>query len=87
MKRIILDILLFSSVFIFPWYLTAILAFVGLFIFENFYEMLVASFVVFAMYNGGGGGVISSSLYFPLIMLILFFGVKKLKQSVILYKK
>ena len=87
MKRIILDILLFSSVFIFPWYLTAILAFVGLFIFENFYEMLVASFVVFAIYNGGGDRVISSSLYFPLIILILFFGVKKLKQSVILYKK
>lgn len=87
MKRVIFDIFLFLSVFILPWYVTLFLALIGIFIFNNFYEWLAVSIVMYALYaTPNGDRIINSKIYFPLIVSLTYIGVQALRRSIILYK-
>lgn len=87
MKRVIFDIILFISIFVFPWWITSLLLLAGLFIFDNFYEFLVASVITFSLYSVPSGRIISSPVYFPVIIFIFFIVIQSVKNNMILYQK
>lgn len=50
-RRLVADFILFFSLFIFPWYWTAVLVFVFIILFENFWEAILAGFIFDALYS------------------------------------
>jgi hypothetical protein len=86
MKRAIFDLILFVSVFITPWWVVLIMALVGMFVFENFYEFVLASVMIYALYTVPRSGFITSPLWFPFVVSIVYIFIQFLKRRIILYK-
>ena len=57
-------IILFFSAFLLPWYFTVLLALIGLFLFEDFYEIIFVGLLFDSLYG--------TSLYYTLIATVLF---------------
>jgi len=85
MKRGIFDVILFLSLFIFPWWIGAILALVGIFIFKNFYEFILSALIIYSLYFIQGNSLIASPFYFFTIIIIIYFGIQILRNRIILY--
>ena len=85
--RVVFDIVFFISIFILPWWVTLPIAFLGLFIFNNFYEFIIYNVLLFGMYSYDSDRVIASKILFPIIILSFYFIVQILKHYIILYKK
>jgi len=50
-RRILIDILLFAALFMMPFWLTALGALVCLFVFENFYEIIIVGIMLDGLYG------------------------------------
>ena len=83
-KRVFFDLLFFLSIFILPWWVMVLLAFIGIFIFKNFYEFILSSVVMYSLY------IIPSSklspFWFSLSISIIYISIQSLKHYIILYK-
>lgn len=86
MKRIIFDLALFLSLFILPWWITALFAFFGMFLFKQFYEFLVVSLIIYSIFSYPSDRVVASSLWYPLIICGIFIVIQYIKSRMILYK-
>jgi len=86
-KRIVFDLLLFLSVFIFPWWVSFILALGGIFIFRNFYEFIVISIMYYSLFANISTRLISSPIFFAVVIAIIFFVIQVLKDNLSFYKK
>lgn len=86
MKRVIFDIILFTSIFIFPWWISVLLLFLGIFVFNNFYEFIVASVIIYSLYAIPGDRIISSPIFFSSFIVILYIVIGYIKNNIILYK-
>ncbi len=86
MRRAFFDIALFLSLFILPWWITAILALIGMFLFKRFYEFLVVSIVFYSLFGYQSGRIIASPLWYPLIVCTVFMSIEYIKKNMILYK-
>jgi len=86
MKRIIFDILLFLSIFILPWWVVVILAFIGIFIYTQFYEFLGVGIIIYALYAIEGSRVIASPVWFPIFISLTYIGIQFMRRYIILYK-
>lgn len=87
MKRALFDFLLFLSVLFLPWWINTPLAFLGLFLFKNYYEYLAFSVVVFVLYRTSEVGATSSPVYFSLIVVLSYILIQFIKERLIFYKK
>lgn len=87
MKRVIFDIILFIFIFICPWWISFLYIIVGIFLFHDFYEYIVAGFIMFALYSVDNERIISSPVYFSLMVIISYAGIQFIKSHMILYKK
>ena len=87
MKRIIFDVVLFISVFVLPWWFSVFLLFIGIFIFNNFYEFIIASVIIYSLYAIPGNRIISSPIFFSSVLIILYIAIEYIKNNIILYKK
>jgi hypothetical protein len=86
-KRVIYDILLLLVIFIFPWKISIILMFIGLFAFNNFYEFIISSVIIYSLYSIPSERIISSPIFFPLIVIVVYSITQYIKSNIILYKK
>lgn len=84
MNRVIFDIFLFLSVFLLPWWVVLILSLVGIFIFDQYYESVVAMILLQVLYSGLGSRVISSTFYYPLIIIIVYYLLTVLKKFILI---
>lgn len=87
MKRIVLDICILLSIFLLPWWITLFLSAVGMFLYENFYEFIIAFLFVYAVYGFGSTGVLGSKVYLPLILFVIFIAFSFVKKQFIFYQK
>ena len=87
MKRVFFDILLFLAVLFLPWWVGVLLAVVGLFVFNNFYEYLIFGVIVFVLYSTPSNRIISSPVYYSLILTLSFVLIETIKRNIIFYKK
>jgi hypothetical protein len=86
MKRILFDIVLFLSAFIFPWWISILLLFIGIFLFKNFYEFIIDSIIIYSLYFIKEDSIISSPLFFYTTTIILFTIISLLRNNIIIYK-
>lgn len=63
-KRILIDILLFLSLFYAPWWMTAFLSLGFLLLFSNPFEVIIAGFFLDFLYGTQGGSILSSHIFF-----------------------
>lgn len=65
-KRIIFDLILLGAIFYSPWWIVAILAFIGAFVWPMYYEIIVFGVIVDVLYGvnsatfGGLAGVLTA---------------------------
>ncbi len=86
MKRAIFDILLFLSVFTMPWWISFILAFVGIFAFKQFYEFIIVWIILYSIFAIPNTRFISSPLWFSLIVGMAYVSIQYVRQYMIIYK-
>lgn len=79
--RIFLDVLLFVSVFLLPWYVTLFIAIILLFLFRA-YEIIIAGFIMDALY---GTRLYDVEFLFTLGFLALYFISQFMKKNLLLY--
>lgn len=65
-RRILLDTILMLGAFIAPPWLTLVVALIGLFSFENFYEILAVGFIVDGLY-----GIKTPVMFIPVFYTII----------------
>lgn len=87
LKRIILDIVLILSVFILPWWVTAIVALAGMFMFAGYYEFLVVAVMMHSLYGIHGTGFAASAAFFYVTALFIFVAIQLLRNNIIFYQK
>lgn len=87
MKRVIFDMVLFISIYIFPWWISLPLVFIGIFIFNNFYEFIIANVIIYSLYAIVGDRLISSPVFFSLLIISLYILIQIIRDNIILYKK
>jgi hypothetical protein len=83
MKRVVFGIFLILSLFILPWWVPFLLSILGLFYFENLYEVIVVGLGIDVLY-GVRFEVLGFNLFFTLVMLILFYLITIFKRQIIL---
>jgi hypothetical protein len=81
--RIVADILLLISVYIFPWWLFLILAIAFIFYFESYLEVLLGAFILDALYGMPIQFLFGRNIIFLLsvsvLLIISFYAKKKLR--------
>ena len=87
MKRFIFDLILFLAVFILPWWVSLFLVFIGIFIFDNFYEFILTGTMLFALYRPGSDRLLASPIIFFASIIILYLIIQLVRDNIILYKK
>lgn len=86
-KRVIFDLILFISIFIFPWWVSVLLSLIGIFIFEKFYEFIIVCTIIYVLYSSLKYGLISSPIFFSLIIIIAYILFQLIRSNIILYNK
>jgi hypothetical protein len=86
-KRVIFDIVLFVSVLIFPWWISIFMLFVGIFIFDRYYEFILFGLIIFSLYSIPTPRIISSPIFFSSIVVFLYILIQHTRSNMILYKK
>ncbi|MEK7575778.1 MAG: hypothetical protein AAB491_01690 [Patescibacteria group bacterium] len=81
-KRIFADIVLFFCVFFAPWYAAVIFAVVFVFIFRNFWEIIIAGFFLDVLYSVSGSVIQGGFGFFFFLSLILFLATEKIKKQI-----
>lgn len=85
--RIILDILLAASIFFAPIWVTLILAVTAFFLFNNFYELIIAGLLVDLMY-GAPEARYGGFLFVTFISsIVLFFILTITKKRLLIFAK
>jgi energy-coupling factor transporter transmembrane protein EcfT len=87
MKRVIFDIVLLISVFVFPWWISTFLLLIGIFLFNNFYEFIITNVIIYSLYAVKGDRWITSPIFFSMIIIILYIIIQIIRNNIILYKK
>jgi len=85
-KRIILDIVLFLSIFLVPFWLQGILALVLLFYFRNYYEFIVIFLVSDLVYSVSESRFFGIKIFSFFVSIFVFIGVQFLKTKLSYYK-
>ncbi len=70
--RIIVDIVLFISIFTAPWWLTIALAIVSLFIIHGFYEVLIIAVLLDGFHGVPGVSFFGYNLFFTTVISVAF---------------
>lgn len=79
MKRVFFVVILFLLTFIFPWWVSLTLAFLGAFYFDNFYEMVLVGFVLDTLY-GVPDYFFEFPFFFAIISLVVLWVIINLKK-------
>lgn len=79
--RTVLDILLFGSVFIFPWYITVLISLILLALFKPF-EIIAAGLLMDALY---GVSFYGTDFLFTIIFLALYLASHFMKKNLLIY--
>lgn len=71
-KRITVGIIILLSAFLLPWWLVLLISAIGLLFFDNLYEVIVAGFILDALY-GEIFNILGFSLVFVIISIVMFY--------------
>ncbi|MBI4691909.1 MAG: hypothetical protein HY773_00465 [Candidatus Terrybacteria bacterium] len=81
-KRIVCDIVLFASLFLAPWWGTAILAVVFMVLFRHYWEGVVAAVFIDTLYSIPNTKIYGRFGIFTISTIILFFILNIIKKKI-----
>lgn len=81
MKRIIFGIFLIISIFILPWWLSSFIGILGLFCYDNLYEIIIVGLLTDILY-GQKFEILGFNLFFTILMAICFYLIGKFKKQI-----
>jgi len=84
-ERIIGNILIFLSIYLFPWWLVSIFLLIGLFLFKKFYEVFFFALLIDLTYGTGALGFLSFSYTTLAFFIIVFFLIEATKKRLKFY--
>ena len=87
MKRAVFGVILFISVFTFPWWISALLLLAGMFIFKNFYEFFVANVIIYSLHAVPGERLFTSPIFYSLLIVVIYIVLQIIRDNIIFYKK
>lgn len=87
MRRVIFDLVIFILLFIAPWWVSLILLFVGIFIFNDYYEFIFGLLIIYSVYSIPGKEIYHSPIFFSAVTIVFYVLIQHLKNNIILYKK
>ena len=61
--------------------------FIGIFIFNNFYEFIIASVIIYAVYANIGDRLLNSPIFFSGCIVAIYIVIQLIRNNIILYKK
>lgn len=79
-KRIIFDLILLSAIFYLPWWIVAILAFIGAFVWPMYYEIIAFGVIVDVLY--GANSSILSGLASVFVAVVILFAASYARKAV-----
>jgi len=80
--RIVGDVILILSVFLLPSYVSVILIFTSILIFDNFMESIIFGFILDLLYGSGRVFGYHFTYFFTLISIIFYLASFKIKEMV-----
>lgn len=80
-KRACFDAILIGALFVLPWYVTAGLAVAGLLLFRKFWEIIIAGFLIDALYSLPDTRIIGRFGFFTMIGAVLFLTADAIKKE------
>jgi len=83
MKRVLFDIFLILGLFLLPWWVGFILAFIGIFLFKNFYEFIFFGILIYIIYGFDGYRLLFQEFWIAVILVLIFFILSRIKRSLI----
>jgi len=86
-KRVIFDVVLILSAFILPWWVSGLLALIGIFIFDDFYEFVITGVIYYSLYANINNCLISFPIFFGTIIIVTYLIIQLIKNNLFLYKK
>ncbi len=87
MKRVIYDIIFFLSLFALPFWISIILAILGIFLFNLYYEFIIGFLVWYSVFGLHRNLMIMGSPFLlPLVLILSFFVLSVIKRYIIIYK-
>lgn len=84
-QRIIFDIIFFLSLFAAPWWASLAIALVGIFFFNDFYEIIAAGFIMDIVYGTSNAPVIGVRFIGSLTAIALLAGGTFIKNHIRFY--
>ena len=86
-KRIIIDLIIVVSVFVFPWWIPAIISVVALYFIDNFLEIIVVALIYDLLYSSPIG--LFGGLQFPttIVALAIYVAFSVLKKYTLINAK
>jgi hypothetical protein len=84
-SRIFIDIIIFFSIFYFPWWITTIFVIGGIFLFRNFYEAIFAGFLLDALYGAKTVEFYGFWFVFAASFFLFYIIVNRLKKNIRFY--
>ena len=86
MNRVVFDILLFLCLFTMPWWLTGVLALIGIFVWKQFYEFIFVWVIMYSLFAVPDTRFISSPIWYSLIVGVVYVGIQTLRRNMAIYK-
>ena len=86
MRRVIFDVVLILSIFLLPWWISAVGAIVGIFVFRSFYEFIVTFLIIYALFAVPEGRIIASPYWFSICISLIYIVIQTARRYIILYK-
>ena len=87
MHRIIYNLIAFVCIFFFPWWVVLVLAIVGIFLFNNYYEAVIFGALLDATYSNATYLTLWSSIFHTLIFAGVFAVLHTVKRRMFMYHK
>jgi hypothetical protein len=85
MYRVITDIALFISLFIFPWWFVVVLAVIALFFFNSYYEVIFLGVIIDSLYNAPIARFHGFEFVVTIAMVLLYILAEVLKRRLRFY--
>lgn len=79
-KRIIFDLILFGAIFYLPWWIVAVLAFIGAFVWPMYYEIIAFGVIVDVLYGANSSTL--SGLASVLVAVVILFAASYARKAV-----
>jgi len=86
LNRVLFGIVLIISAFVFQWWISIILAILGLFYFNNLYEVIFVGIILDSLYGSGSNVIFFEdfNFLFTIVLLITFIFIEKFKTKLLI---